>query len=45
MIPKEFNTFRNLLPSNGCPLVVEMRTIFKQQNKIKIRAALQFGVY
>ena len=45
MIAKEFNTFRNLLPSDWCPLVVEVRTISKQQNKIKVRAILQFGVY
>ena len=32
---KKFNIFRNLLPSNWCPLVVEMRTIFKQQVKVK----------
>jgi hypothetical protein len=45
VIPKEFNAFRNMLLSNWCRLVVEMRAVFKQQNKIKVRAALQFGVY
>jgi len=33
------NTFKNLLVSSCCPLVVELRTVFKPKNLKKIKGS------
>ena len=45
MIPKEFNTFRNLLPNNCWPLGGGKGYNIRAKNKMKIRVALQSRVY